>query len=58
MEGNFQKYFQHQVPKEAARGGRINLTWRWVVKHTRSCPLAPVYHQPWAKRARKHHQRT
>lgn len=42
MEGMFQKHFQHRVPKEisAASDPRINLTWRYVVKHTPQCPAA------------------
>jgi len=38
MEGMTQKYFQHRVPKEACEGPRINLTWRWVLKHYPKCP--------------------
>jgi alkylated DNA repair dioxygenase AlkB len=39
MEGMLQKHFQHRVPKEGnIDGERINLTWRWVVKHTPRCP--------------------
>lgn len=39
MEGMVQKHFQHRVPKEDnVQGPRINLTWRWVVKHTPKCP--------------------
>lgn len=41
MEGMFQKHFQHRVPKEGhVEGRRINLTWRWVMKHTPRCPAA------------------
>lgn len=41
MEGMFQKHFQHRVPKEGGvRGARINLTWRWVVKHAPRCPAS------------------
>lgn len=41
MEGMTQKHFQHRVPKEnAVEGPRINMTWRWVVKHTPRCPAA------------------
>jgi len=41
MEGMVQKHFQHRVPKEAnVRGPRINLTWRWTVKHTPQCPAS------------------
>lgn len=38
MEGMTQKYFQHRVPKEQCEGPRINLTWRWVLKHNPKCP--------------------
>lgn len=39
MEGMCQKHFQHRVPKEErVQGQRINLTWRWVVKHRPQCP--------------------
>jgi len=39
MEGMTQKHMQHRVPKEDnINGARINLTWRWVVKHTPKCP--------------------
>lgn len=39
MEGMVQKHLQHRVPKEGhVEGPRINLTWRWVVKHTPKCP--------------------
>lgn len=39
MEGMTQKHFQHRAGREASvRGARINLTWRWVVKHTPRCP--------------------
>merc|ERR1719171_772285 len=40
MEGMLQKYYQHRIPKEAAQGPRINLTWRWIKKHASNCPLA------------------
>merc|ERR1711879_2259 len=40
MEGMLQKHMQHRIPKEAnVAGPRINLTWRWVVKHTPRCPV-------------------
>lgn len=40
MEGMTQKHFQHRVPKEGyVDGPRINLTWRWTVRHTPRCPL-------------------
>jgi len=38
MEGMTQKHFLHRVPKERCEGPRINLTWRWVVKHQAKCP--------------------
>lgn len=39
MEGMTQKHYMHRVPKEdGVRGPRINLTWRWIVKHTPQCP--------------------
>lgn len=39
MEGMCQKHYQHRVPKEVGiKGGRINLTWRWVAKHNPRCP--------------------
>lgn len=41
MEGMCQKHFQHRVPREdGIQGPRINLTWRWVLKHTPQCPVA------------------
>lgn len=41
MEGMTQKHFQHRVPKEGhVDGPRINLTWRWTVKHTPRCPMS------------------
>eukprot|EP00927_Polykrikos_kofoidii_P028043 TRINITY_DN24544_c0_g1_i2.p1 TRINITY_DN24544_c0_g1~~TRINITY_DN24544_c0_g1_i2.p1 ORF type:complete len:978 (-),score=143.05 TRINITY_DN24544_c0_g1_i2:117-3050(-) len=39
MEGMTQKHYQHRVPKEGnVQGPRINLTWRWTIKHTPRCP--------------------
>merc|ERR1711959_496187 len=39
MEGMLQKHFQHRVPKEeVVEGPRINLTWRWILKHRTKCP--------------------
>ncbi|CAJ1375915.1 unnamed protein product [Effrenium voratum] len=39
MEGQTQRLFQHRVPR--ARAGstsiRVNLTWRWITNHSRSC---------------------
>jgi alkylated DNA repair dioxygenase AlkB len=40
MEGMFQKHFQHRVPREeGVSEARINLTWRWNIKHQPSCPV-------------------
>lgn len=40
MEGMMQKHFQHRVPKEGyIEGPRINMTWRWIAKHTPQCPV-------------------
>ena len=34
MEGNFQNFYQHRVPLDSeCYLPRINLTWRWIVKH-------------------------
>ena len=34
MEGLFQKYYIHRVPKSIlAEKPRINLTWRWIKEH-------------------------
>merc|ERR1711957_298819 len=39
MEGLAQKHYQHRVPPEGAvEGARINLTWRWIVRHSPQCP--------------------
>mmetsp|Transcript_19731 Transcript_19731/g.63705 ORF Transcript_19731/g.63705 Transcript_19731/m.63705 type:complete len:128 (+) Transcript_19731:143-526(+) len=39
MEGMCQKHMMHRVPKEDNKTGpRINLTWRWVLKHNAGCP--------------------
>eukprot|EP00929_Paragymnodinium_shiwhaense_P116838 TRINITY_DN867_c2_g2_i1.p1 TRINITY_DN867_c2_g2~~TRINITY_DN867_c2_g2_i1.p1 ORF type:complete len:766 (-),score=171.14 TRINITY_DN867_c2_g2_i1:185-2482(-) len=53
MEGMMQKHFQHRVPKESSCGPRINLTWRWNVKHTPKCPA--VRQRPNAKAKAKSH---
>jgi len=43
MEGMTQKHFMHRVPKEErSEGPRINLTWRWVLKHDPKCPANRV----------------
>jgi len=39
MEGLCQKHYRHRVPREKnVDAPRINLTWRWVLKHDSSCP--------------------
>jgi len=41
MEGMVQKHYMHRVPKEdGIEGPRINLTWRWTVKHRPRCPAS------------------
>jgi len=38
MEGMMQKHYQHRVPKDRENiGPRINLTWRWIVCHSKGC---------------------
>lgn len=38
MEGMTQKHYRHRVPKERnVPGPRINLTWRWILKHNQGC---------------------
>eukprot|EP00930_Biecheleria_cincta_P022965 TRINITY_DN1665_c0_g1_i1.p1 TRINITY_DN1665_c0_g1~~TRINITY_DN1665_c0_g1_i1.p1 ORF type:complete len:1140 (-),score=180.64 TRINITY_DN1665_c0_g1_i1:11-3085(-) len=38
MEGMMQKHYHHAVlPESNCRAVRINLTWRWVVKHDSEC---------------------
>lgn len=40
MEGMFQKYYQHRVPRTDKKvKARINITWRWLVEHFDDCPL-------------------
>lgn len=41
MEGLCQKHYRHRVPKQRqVPGPRINLTWRWVLRHESACPLS------------------
>jgi len=41
MEGMTQKHYQHRVPKEDKENEpRINLTWRWILRHSAKCPQA------------------
>eukprot|EP00933_Yihiella_yeosuensis_P056417 TRINITY_DN5559_c0_g1_i1.p1 TRINITY_DN5559_c0_g1~~TRINITY_DN5559_c0_g1_i1.p1 ORF type:complete len:664 (+),score=145.80 TRINITY_DN5559_c0_g1_i1:132-2123(+) len=40
MEGLMQKHYKHRVPTEGNIDlARINLTWRWIVRHDADCPL-------------------
>ena len=35
MEGLFQKYYQHRVPRQGkCTEPRINFTWRYIVNHS------------------------
>ena len=36
MDGRVQQYFRHNAPKEAVKGKRINVTWRWSGTNTRT----------------------
>lgn len=39
MEGLCQKHYRHRVPRQRlVERPRINLTWRWVLRHEDSCP--------------------
>ncbi|CAK9054129.1 unnamed protein product [Durusdinium trenchii] len=41
MEGMLQKHYMHRVAREdESLGPRINLTWRWIKKHSKACPKA------------------
>jgi len=41
MEGLCQKHYRHRVPKQKITcGPRINLTWRWVLRHDSGCPVS------------------
>jgi len=38
MEGLCQKHYRHRVPRQkSVQGARINLTWRWVLRHDEGC---------------------
>lgn len=44
LEGMAQKHYQHRVPPEGSVGEpRINLTWRWIVRHSPACPATRTY---------------
>mmetsp|Transcript_86790 Transcript_86790/g.156319 ORF Transcript_86790/g.156319 Transcript_86790/m.156319 type:complete len:636 (-) Transcript_86790:146-2053(-) len=39
MEGLMQKHYKHRVPTDrSVQEARINLTWRWIVRHDAGCP--------------------
>lgn len=41
MEGFCQKHYLHRVPRElSVQAPRINLTWRWILKHDAICPMS------------------
>lgn len=37
MEGHFQRYYVHRVPKSQTSRLRVNFTWRWIVAHDARC---------------------
>ena len=40
MEGYCQKFYMHRIPQDTGeRSRRINLTWRWIVKHQEGCAM-------------------
>ena len=41
MDGQAQSEYEHCTTSEL-QGPRVNLTYRWVVQHIASCPLAGV----------------
>jgi alkylated DNA repair dioxygenase AlkB len=39
MEGMVQKHYRHRICRSpAVQEPRINLTWRWIRRHSTSCP--------------------
>ena len=42
MEGFFQHFWKHKVPKDNSTEARINLTWRHIYDHSLSgsCPIS------------------
>lgn len=41
MEGYFQRFYEHRVPPEPTNNQqRLNLTFRWIMKHSSICTLA------------------
>ena len=43
MEGLFQSYFQHSIPRAPGSGPRINITFRTIRFHKRYCPCHAQY---------------
>merc|ERR1712039_1095357 len=47
MEGMTQKHYVHRLPPEGQMmQPRINLSWRWIVKHSKICPSVGVAPPP------------
>lgn len=38
MEGLFQRYYSHRVPRSSCKEARINFTWRYITCHDFGCP--------------------
>lgn len=38
MEGLFQRYYSHRVPRSSCQKPRINFTWRYITSHELGCP--------------------
>ncbi len=61
MEGLMQKHYLHRVPVQNSLDGvRVNITWRWILKHQGHCPLCvqsssdlalPSSNRVWTSRA-------
>jgi len=40
MEGHFQRFYEHRLPPEPNRNQpRVNLTFRWIVRHNLGCSM-------------------
>ena len=37
LEGLAHAYYEHRIPKSTATRAHVNLTWRWITKHSASC---------------------
>ena len=40
MERRTQQHYMHRVPRERAAGARVNLTWRWIKRHSDACHIS------------------